>query len=263
MGDVDALVPAEDMQTARSALLRAGYEPEKGKPHEDAMHWGVQKDGVIFEVHRSVTNSAALPEGFLPLDGRQTVQTVYGSFTALNATTHACAMLRHFVSSGFGLQQLYDWAFWLKNMPVDAQKVHALACAAGAERFLYAVTRVCANSFGLQTDYGWEAQMDGSVSERILEDILLGGNWGMKEGDRTYSLVFTATEGRAAQGRGAQIAGKLDRLAEELCPWTRRHRGRSAYSLHGGCWPANAACRILCKRRPLRRAGAVCLPSLA
>lgn len=58
---------------------------------------------------------------------------------------------------------------------------------------------------------------------RILEDILLGGNWGMKEGDRTYSLVFTATKGRAARGRGAQIAGKLDRLAEELCPWTRRH----------------------------------------
>lgn len=43
MGDVDALVPAEDMQTARSALLRAGYEPEKGKPHEDAMHWGFRR----------------------------------------------------------------------------------------------------------------------------------------------------------------------------------------------------------------------------
>lgn len=251
MGDVDALVPAEDMQTARSALLRAGYEPEKGKPHEDAMHWGVQKDGVIFEVHRSVTNGAALPEGFLPLDGRQTVQTVYGSFTALDVTTHACAMLLHmlchFVSSGFGLRQLYDWAFWLKNMPVDAQKVHAPACAVGAERFLYAVTRVCADSFGLQTDYGWEAQMDGSVSDRILEDILLGGNWGMKEGDRTYSLVFTATEGRAAQGRGAQIAGKLDRLAEELCPWTRRHRAVRALLWGAVC--VQFAWRVLAGKR--------------
>lgn len=113
---------------------------------------GGQKDGVIFEVHRSVTNGAALPEGFLPLDGRQTVQTVYGSFTALDVTTHACAMLLHmlchFVSSGFGLRQLYDWAFWMKNMPVDAQKVHAPACAVGAERFLYAVTHVCADSGG-------------------------------------------------------------------------------------------------------------------
>ncbi len=42
MGDVDELVPAEDMQTARNVLLRAGYEPENGDLHEDAMHWGAE-----------------------------------------------------------------------------------------------------------------------------------------------------------------------------------------------------------------------------
>ena len=89
--------------------------------------------------------------------------------------------------------------------------------------------------------------MDGSVSERILEDILLGGNWGMKEGDRTYSLVFTATEGRAAQGRGAQIAGKLDRLAEGLCPWTHRHP--AAHALLWGPVCVQFAWRVLAGKR--------------
>lgn len=228
MGDVDALVPPERMDDARNALLCAGYALKKEENDED-MHLGFQKDGAVFEVHRSVTSGVSLPAGFLQacLDGRKTVQTAYGDFPALDDTAHACAMLlhmlRHFVSSGFGLRQLYDWAFWLRNVPVDAEQVLELARAVGAEQFLYAATRVCVDWFGLQDRYGWAERIDGSVSDAMLEDILIGGNWGLKEDNRTYSLVFTATEGRAASGRAAQMTAKLDRLAEELCPWTRSH----------------------------------------
>lgn len=229
MGDVDALVPAERMDDACTALLRAGYTLKKEDVDDEDMHLGFQKDGAVFEVHRSVTSGVSLPADFLQacLENRKTVQTAYGAFPALDDTAHACAMLlhmlRHFVSSGFGLRQLYDWAFWLKNVPVDAGQVLELARAVGAEQFLYAATRICADWFGLHDRYGLAQRIDSSVSDAMLEDILIGGNWGLKEDNRTYSLVFTTTEGRAANGRAAQMAAKLNALAEELCPWARRH----------------------------------------
>ncbi|MGM9613153.1 MAG: nucleotidyltransferase family protein, partial [Butyricicoccus sp.] len=229
MGDVDALVPAESMNAACAALLHAGYTRKKEHADDEDMHLGFQKDGMVFEVHRSITACVELPASFLQrcLDAHKTIQTAYGDFPVLGDTAHACAMLlhmlRHFISSGFGLRQLYDWAFWLKNVPINAEKVLELARVVGAELFLYAATRICTDWFGLHDRYGWAERIDRSISDAMLEDILIGGNWGFKESNRTYSLVFTMTEGRTENSRPAQMAVKLNALAEKLCPWTRRY----------------------------------------
>ena len=230
MGDIDGLIPRGQMERAVEVLTAHGYEREKDTDDDTEMHVAVVKDGMHFELHRTVSNGIRLPDDYLNgcFVRRQVVESAYGAFPAQEDTDHAFAMLlhmlRHFVGSGFGLRQLYDWAFCLQNAAVDRKRLLDMARVAGAEKFLSAVTDVCIRYFGLSESRKWDAAVTEEAADGMLEDILIGGNWGRKEENRTYSLVFSENAGdgsRLQQVR--QMTGKMNRLAVELCPAAKNH----------------------------------------
>ena len=232
LGDVDALIPRGQMERAVAVLTANGYRREKDNDDDTEMHVALEKDGVHFELHRTVTKGVRLPDDYMTgcFARQKTVELAYGAFPAQDDTDHAFAMLlhmlRHFVSSGFGLRQLYDWAFCLQYGAVDRARLLDMARTAGAERFLSAATDLCIRIFGLSASHAWAVPVSEAACDGMLEDILIGGNWGRKEENRTYSLVFSENAGDGGEGRARQLrqmAAKMNRLAVELCPAAKEH----------------------------------------
>lgn len=224
LGDIDVLLPREQMPQAIAVLTAHGYAVGKGT-EDSELHVAAEKEGIHFELHRTVAGDIHLPNDYLRecFTRGKTVHSAYGTFPAPEDTDHAFAMLlhmlRHFVSSGFGLRQLYDWAFCLQNGEIDRARLLEMARTAGAEKFLNAVTALCIRCFGLSASHDWGIPVSEAAVEGLLEDILIGGNWGSKEENRTYSLVFSETNGRGLR----PFTRKLNRLAGELCPGVKKY----------------------------------------
>lgn len=180
MGDVDFLVPREQVEKVYALMLANGYEQYLEK-NTSNKHISLQKAGVRFELHRyfgifdSVDKMAymddILQKGLQNIEWRTCAES---RFPMLPPLANGLVLLEHTAGhfrDGLGLRHITDWmlyvytyltdAFWAKSFLPAAQ-------ALGLDVFAQVLTKMC------QRHLGWDLcvpYMDERAMAQLLDRI--------------------------------------------------------------------------------------------
>ena len=201
MGDIDFLVPAEDMEKSRLFLLDNGYEQMHNDGTEDEhFHITFKKSNDIYEMHRGINLAQETNGQVDKYMSRIFDNSVCVNFDSLQLVVpsvfnHGLIMLlhiqRHLFGSGIGLRHLCDWAAfvnsvdngtWVDTFEQKLKGVHLwrLAQALGKVASIYLK----------MPEKDWFAEIEPELAQELLVDILSGGNFGIKNSKRTQENFF-------------------------------------------------------------------------
>lgn len=202
-GDIDFIVPQESFDKANDLMLENGYQRINDDQTENPRHYRYKKDDYIFEMHHHFSYPDLDIENFI-IDGLKHVE--YSScdgvsFPMLPRLANGMVLLAHMrchLLSGMGLRQVLDWMmfvnkelddeFWQSEFKTAAESVHLDVLAK-------TVTRLCQNCFGLPESITWCKDVDEDLCDRLLDQLLMSGNFGVKLGkDKQFGTVMTAIQ---------------------------------------------------------------------
>ncbi len=201
MGDVDFLVDTDNFEEANRVLIEKGYE-STGKNHD--VH-----DVYLGKVCRCEMHfqPSGIPQGKAGvkvrkhlsglLENSETAKTELGNITVPSAYHHGLIILlhmcHHLTGDGLGLRHLCDWAVFL-NTVGEAKFLEMFEKAfkdIGLWEFAKIMTFISCEYLGL-TGMNWAKDADKKLADYILIDIIIGGNFGQKNADRSHeSLLIT------------------------------------------------------------------------
>ena len=207
-GDIDIYSGPECARLQRA--LPPAYERDNGPAY---FHDKLHRDGILIENHRLVAELAWRPhkralermvsEWFPANICRRTslglsLPVPPPWFELVHAVIH---FAQHLTGGGVGLRQLCDWLVLIRthrehvDRNVLAQHLQQL----GLRRIAGAMTRLCVDWLGLEADHPFvQALLVGDAYERrtarrILQDVMLVGNFGQEEHIRRHSGVARET----------------------------------------------------------------------
>jgi hypothetical protein len=201
MGDVDFLVHPSDIPKAASVLESNGFEQEEDDDGT-GIHIGYQRDGSIWEMHRSVNE---IPEGetgaLIQQEVARIIETAVdyhegnGVIRIPDAFHHGLVLLlhtaSHLLSEGVGLRHLCDWAVFVNHF-TDAQFVDLFQDkleAYGLWRFAQLLSLTSVQYLKLPYR-SWMGEADQTVLEQLMADIMDSGNFGHKDEDRRHQIKY-------------------------------------------------------------------------
>ena len=203
MGDVDFLVPKDQVEKAGEILKEHGLTPsETGHGFHIAYH----KSGMSMELHFDVSDIpdngyGALLHGYLQniYEESSICNTSYGSIIVPSLFHHGLIMLlhtsRHMLGSGIGLRHLCDWAVFASSLSNEEfiEIFEKKLKAVGLWRYAQYLTQVCIKYLGMD-DREWARENYAVLSEDLIsvstgtdiaddliEDIFSSGNFGRKD----------------------------------------------------------------------------------
>ncbi len=203
MGDVDFLVDTDDFEKAAEALKSNGYLPtEKGNDVHDIflgkacrceMHFqpsGIPEGKVGVKVRKHLSEL---------LKNSETAKTELGDITVPSTYHHGLIILlhmcHHLTGDGLGLRHLCDWAVFTASMSEDAflEMFEKTLKDIGLWEFAKSVTFICHKYLGSpQTE--WARETDEKLADYILIDIIIGGNFGQKNVDRSHESLLISSK---------------------------------------------------------------------
>lgn len=202
MGDVDFLVDTDYFEQAKEALIKNGYEAT-GKNHDVhdiylgkvcrcEMHFqpsGIPQGKAGVKVRKYLSNL---------LECSRETETELGTVTVPSAFHHGLIILlhmcHHLTGDGLGLRHLCDWAVFIASMTEEEflamfEKVFK---DIGLWEFARIMTLICCEYLGCP-EMSWARDADKKLADYILIDIIIGGNFGQKNADRSHeSLLITS-----------------------------------------------------------------------
>lgn len=204
MGDVDFLIHEDAIQRTGQLLAEIGFQME---PDTGGIHIACHRGTSTWEMHRSVNGipageAGAAIQAFLS-DAIETAVDYdegNGILRIPDHFHHGLILLlhtaSHLTSEGVGLRHLCDWAVFVNHFS-DGQftglfEDRLKAC--GLWRFAQLLTLVCVRYLHLPVRE-WAGQADGELLERMICDILHGGNFGKKEEDRYRQIKYISNRG--------------------------------------------------------------------
>lgn len=191
MGDVDLLVPREQVETAANLLLANGYVQKGVGPRVI----GFSKDDICFELHQrfsSPTYTASqaefidlmLQEEILQRDEKMCAGSGFPLLPPLaNGLTLLVHAGRHIRADGIGLRHAVDWMMYVHCCLTDDYWRNEFAPAAkavGLETLAIVMTQMCRLYLGLPDSITWCSRADAELCERLLVYILSRGNFGIQ-----------------------------------------------------------------------------------
>lgn len=200
LGDVDFLVHPNDGDRIAAFLLSKGFAVS----HEnDARHRVFAKAGLRFEMHFEV---AGLPKGVLREKITTFLSSVFtmaekanngvGDYLKPAAFHHALILLlhmqHHMLDRGMGLRHLCDWACFLQrtdNEPFWNEQLLPFLTEIGLLSYAATMSKVSASYLGIRCP-AWATDADTELCIAVMEDILSGGNFGMKDCQRKESATM-------------------------------------------------------------------------
>ena len=191
MGDIDLLVLPEDFARAYELLASSGYRAQS-TPEDRRRHIiFFSADGIEIELHKHFSAgddeavNARVDAILYAAIPRREERTLCGyPVTMLPTMENGLVLLdhiNHHVSSGLGLRQLVDWAYYAEAVLDDAfwnSGFAELADSIGEKRLATVVTATCRKYFGLPEDTHWCAYEP--VCDELMEYVLAHGNFGKK-----------------------------------------------------------------------------------
>lgn len=233
MGDVDFLVDTDDFEKAAKILADNGYKPT-GKSHD--VH-----DVYFNEISRCEMHfqPSGIPEGkagvkvrkYLSalLDDSVTAKTELGEITVPSVYHHGLIILlhmcHHLTGDGLGLRHLCDWAVFLNSIgEADFLKMFEKTFKdIGLWKFAKTMTFICAEYLGLK-GMSWAQDADRKLADYILIDIIIGGNFGQKNIDRSHESLLISSKNQKEKSMFRQFFVSLNVVVCKNWKAARKHR---------------------------------------
>lgn len=208
LGDVDFIVSEESLRASCKTLEKAGLVLIED---ESSPHYVYQKNGMEFDMHSSIPG---LPNGTdevlvkeytrdiidssnLIKVGNQNMRVPSPFHHGLVLLLHTC---QHMTGEGIGLRHLCDWAVFVNGysdsefVDMFEEKLKQI----GLWKFSQILTRTSIRYLGAD-EKKW-AQCDDSITDCLIEDILIGGNFGRKEANKSIQNMLIANGGETGIG---------------------------------------------------------------
>lgn len=203
MGDVDFLVDTDNFEKANEVLKQNGYLPS-GKDHD--VHDVYLGKHCRCEMH---FQPSGIPQGKAGVKVRkyladiteksETVQTELGEITVPCTFHHGLIILlhmcHHLTGDGLGIRHLCDWAVFLNSLGEEKflETFEKAIKDIGLWDFAKTMTFICVKHLGLPAT-AWAADADEKLADYILTDIIIGGNFGQKNADRSHESLLISSK---------------------------------------------------------------------
>ena len=183
-GDVDFLVKREDYDKAAIILENNGYHLEQEK-NTDVHHYGYEKNGISFELHKRLAIITNADEKLLTLfekgiDNREWHKINNFCFPTLPVDLNGLVLLFHInqhLRGGIGLRQIIDWMMYI-YINQNLNEIIPTLRITGMEKLAKTVTVMCQKYLGLPKMI--EDSNDYPTDE-LMEYIVNQGNFGQKD----------------------------------------------------------------------------------
>lgn len=198
LGDVDFIVPEDLTETVAQQMQALGYDHsfEPGDYHQV-----LKKNGACLELHMQL---AGMPKGqakapveafFADLFERSSyVGGQDARYRAPCGEHHGMILLlhmqHHVVARGMGLRHIMDWACFVEKTCDEAfweERLLPLLKQIGLYRFAAVFTKMAAMYLGTRCP-DWAEDADATVCSKLMQDIMIGGNFGRKDQERSRSV---------------------------------------------------------------------------
>ncbi|MBR6785103.1 MAG: nucleotidyltransferase family protein [Clostridia bacterium] len=203
MGDVDFLVDTDNFETANEILMQNGYVTS-GKNHD--VH-----DIYLGKICRCEMHfqPSGIPHGKAGVKVRkylddisekaETVQTELGAITVPCTFHHGLIILlhmcHHLTGDGLGLRHLCDWAVFINSLGEKKflDTFEKTFKDIGLWEFAKTMTFISCKYLGLK-GMQWAQSADEKLADYILIDIIIGGNFGQKNADRSHESLLISSK---------------------------------------------------------------------
>lgn len=213
MGDVDFLVPGDQLDKAGEVLEKHGLKSWKEK---HIAHIVYCASGMHYEMH---FDAAGVPNGeagdlvheyLADIYEKSSLQPIEGGEVVMPSPFHHGLILllhtcHHMTGGGIGLRHLCDWAVFengfseeeFRNLFEEPLK------SIGLWKFAQVLTGISVKYLGAD-EKGW-AEYDSRIVDMLMEDILAGGNFGIKDGSRSMQTMLISNHGKDGVGKTNMI----------------------------------------------------------
>lgn len=203
LGDVDFLVEPEDEERAAELFLSKGFTEIStiGESHRVFNFKGCR-----YELH---TEPVGIPssemgeavKGYLQgiVENAEGRATDFGQLNVPSNFHHGLIMLlhisHHLNGEGVGLRHLCDWAVFVSRL--GSEQFHGLfekpLKDMGLWRFALVLTDACYRYLGCDVSLSGNTDLS-DISEKLVKDILVGGNLGQKSDNRSHEALVLSSE---------------------------------------------------------------------
>lgn len=232
LGDVDFLIDPKQKEEIAAELMEKGF----ARSHEEhTCHQVFKKPGSHLEMHHE---PAGIPHGAAGEILRETLAEAWNrgkereGFCAPAPVDHGLILLlhmqHHMVGEGLGLRHLCDWGCFVhatRQEPFWQEQLLPLLRKVGLLRYMYVMTAVCVRAFEIARP-SWLEEVEEDLIEAVLEDVLLGGNFGRKDPKRAASGLMISNHGKDGVGRSKvyYLYDTLHRSTLEQHPAARKNK---------------------------------------
>lgn len=244
MGDVDFLVPRDQVEKTYDLMRANGYELYLEKEAHNK-HIELQKAGIRFELHRyfgifdSVDKMAymddILQKGLQNIEWRACAES---RFPMLPPLENGLVLLEHAAGhfrDGLGLRHITDWMLYAHACLTDdfwAKSFLPAAQALGLDVFAQVLTKMCQRHLGLSESIRWCQQANAALCDQLMDYVLEQGNFGSKQMDVGGRVARVLSDQRS-------VVGWMRQLQESgMCHWkaAKRYAVLKPFAwLYGGC----------------------------
>ena len=231
MGDVDFYVHPRDLNRAKQTLLDAGFTI---RTEVHPAHIVLYRDKVQFEMHfvpAGVPEGAVgkTIEGYLDtiLEDASLCHNELATFRDPSPFHHGLIMLmhlqHHLLAEGIGLRHLCDWAVFVHSFKQNEfpalfeEKLREV----GLWRFARLLSLAASLYVGLpEQDWMRETPNDEALAADLMEDIMAGGNFGVKDKQRAVEGAFISNRGKDGVNGNRMVEGikALNRVVRSHWP---------------------------------------------
>ncbi len=236
MGDIDILIPHENLGEACRILEEMGYYQFE---NEHEFHVIYQKKDISVEVHYAPSNAPDSEGGHAAkafmshfLDETQDLTVLGHTFHTLTRTNHAFMLLihneRHLLQNGIGLRQLCDWAALVSKMRADEfdNELAPVFKACGLYRFALLLTKACSVYLNAAPQNWSDDHIIGDeLLECFMDNIFRSGNMGRADNNGMRGMF--SDRSNAGDGKKHNLAfrflSKTAKIAKEKYPAAQKY----------------------------------------
>ncbi len=225
MGDVDFLVHESDIERSKKIIEENGFK-KKENDDETGLHIAFKNSaGSTWELHRTLNgipsgNAGEKCKKYISdiIESAVTVKDGENELKVPNVFHHGFALLLHTAShlygSGIGLRHLCDWAVFSASLSDGEFKeiFEEKLKDCGLWNFAGLLTAVSEKYLGAPKRE-WPGTADEEVLQKLIEDIMHGGNFGHKDADRTRQIKYIQNK-ETKGGAIRQVFTSIDRKAK-------------------------------------------------
>ncbi len=203
MGDVDFLVDSNDFEKVSILLSENGYE-STGKSHD--VHDVYLGKACRCEMHFQPSgipngNAGVKVKKYLSglLENSETTKTELGDLTVPSEYHHGLViilhMCHHLTGDGLGLRHLCDWAVFLDRLGEEKflGMFKETLKDIGLWEFAKTMTFISCKYLGLK-NMKWAKKADPKLADYVLIDMIIGGNFGQKNADRSHESLLISSK---------------------------------------------------------------------